>query len=857
VTGTMTVVRSDDSPAAIAAMLLAKRPRVVALHGPAGIGKTTLLRAIEDQIVANGVPLRRAVASPTARQIPFGALGVFLGRETNTVPAAIDDLRKLSGLLVIDDADLLDDRSATVVQSVSQERSVLLAIRADRRGTPDAVTRMVEHADTFALRLRPLGIEDAVRIIESHLGGIIDRRAAEQLHTLSDGNPLLLVETVETSRRMGSLREDGAVWKLVRAIPSAQVRELFRNQVRSWDAAVAAVVATVTLAESVPRVTVERLHSAAAVSEAEALDLIRAIPGNSLQVRHALLGEAVLAEFTAAQRTTLLRNLVESTDPAIVPAAQFGVWLLALGEHERLDEQVLLVAFRKALDDFNRPIAEALARLAYQHAPSIATASAMMRLKLLETTSSTDEQLLLESARGRFETYLIGIDGRVLPEEQRRLDNEERLQLEASLNAAQHATNDYARKHEVSVMIGIVEFACGKHTEAAAENLMRLADDPRPSKLGSNAGVIAALMASTALARCGRYYESLRILQNAESTLHALKPQNPNPYHLAQIVFSRAELQLDLGDPNADRTALYLADLEAQGNFAAGMYRHIFAALRSVASGRPEDAVRNFSAVGSDLIGIDPVGIGTWAKTFQRSMQAWAGLPGDPPTFEARMIGEYLTHERRLHEAIWMAETGRLGTARQTALEVSHDATLAGQHPTAMWAAHLATRIEPTRSAAALVESSAVHVDGDIAKHIALQAHALVDNDATQLEKSAQGFEELGMLSLAHESFVAAERAHRLRAQRSGALRCAGRASQLRDAGCRPAFDSRLSAQVEPGRLSVREREVAQAAADGLTHREIAEALGLSHRTVETHIHNVYRKLGINDVNSLRSRLNS
>lgn len=47
------------------------------------------------------------------------------------------------------------------------------------------------------------------------------------------------------------------------------------------------------------------------------------------------------------------------------------------------------------------------------------------------------------------------------------------------------------------------------------------------------------------------------------------------------------------------------------------------------------------------------------------------------------------------------------------------------------------------------------------------------------------------------------------------------------------------------GRLSAREREIAAAARRGASSREIAQELSLSVRTVETHLGNVYRKLGI------------
>jgi DNA-binding NarL/FixJ family response regulator len=50
---------------------------------------------------------------------------------------------------------------------------------------------------------------------------------------------------------------------------------------------------------------------------------------------------------------------------------------------------------------------------------------------------------------------------------------------------------------------------------------------------------------------------------------------------------------------------------------------------------------------------------------------------------------------------------------------------------------------------------------------------------------------------------------------------------------------------VNPCRLSAKEIEIAQLAAEGMNEREIGGEIGISHRTVEKHIDNIYRKLGI------------
>ena len=78
----------------------------------------------------------------------------------------------------------------------------------------------------------------------------------------------------------------------------------------------------------------------------------------------------------------------------------------------------------------------------------------------------------------------------------------------------------------------------------------------------------------------------------------------------------------------------------------------------------------------------------------------------------------------------------------------------------------------------------------------------------------------------------------------AGARAFADRAtSELRAAGGRNAAQSATRPTTEP--LTPQELQVARLAAQGLTNREIADAVYLSHRTVSTHLYRVYPKLGI------------
>lgn len=107
------------------------------------------------------------------------------------------------------------------------------------------------------------------------------------------------------------------------------------------------------------------------------------------------------------------------------------------------------------------------------------------------------------------------------------------------------------------------------------------------------------------------------------------------------------------------------------------------------------------------------------------------------------------------------------------------------------------------------------------------------------------------------ESVRAGAHGYLLKDTAAAELRQAVRAVSSGQSYFSPPIASRLTAVVrgESGRaldqLTVREREVLIGIASGRTNREIAAALGISHRTVETHRESLMRKLSIRTVAGL------
>jgi DNA-binding NarL/FixJ family response regulator len=74
---------------------------------------------------------------------------------------------------------------------------------------------------------------------------------------------------------------------------------------------------------------------------------------------------------------------------------------------------------------------------------------------------------------------------------------------------------------------------------------------------------------------------------------------------------------------------------------------------------------------------------------------------------------------------------------------------------------------------------------------------------------------------------------------------------ELIDAGARP----RRTPLSGPDALTPSERRVADMACEGLSNRQIAQALFLSLKTIETHLTHIYQKLDITSRRQLASAL--
>jgi len=258
----------------------------------------------------------------------------------------------------------------------------------------------------------------------------------------------------------------------------------------------------------------------------------------------------------------------------------------------------------------------------------------------------------------------------------------------------------------------------------------------------------------------------------------------------------RMHIHIERGDLAAARDALALTDGAPPGSMDLPV--GLFARARlALAEGNPAEALRAAEAAGELLstgFGIDHPGFVPWQRT-----AALAALALGEHSRARELAGDLLERAR------WA------GTARAVGLALRTQAAMADGEDRRLLLAEAADVL--ARSPSALERAHALIELGTVSRRAGLRSAA-----EPPLREGLQLADGMGAVPLV-------EAARR----------------ELRALGLRP----RRTAVTGPDSLTPTERRVAELAASGLTNRQVAEALFVTVKTVETHLARVYQKLGI------------
>jgi DNA-binding CsgD family transcriptional regulator len=862
--------------ASIATALYRPTAGGVVVAGPPGVGKTYLAREALERARAQGATVEWAVATEAAADIPFGPVAHLLPRAVGDVSTRLDLLRRAADglaerahggpvVLGVDDAHLLDGPSAALVHHLvlTSTASVLLTLRTDASAT-DAVTALWKDGLVERLEVRPLSQRELELLVPAVVGGQVDGFTLRQLWELCRGNALFLRELVDGALQDGTLAQVGEVWRMRgRLAATTRLAEMIQARLGRLGDDARAVAEVVALGEPLGAALLESVVAASALDAADRAGLVEATPdARRLQLRlvHPLYSELLRATVPPMRRRAIHRQLAEALQRLggrrRNDVLRLAVWRLESGVPA--DPELLFKAAKVASGTFfEHSLGERLARAAVD-----AGGGARAERILAET-------LFTQGRAGEAEKLLAALQRRSSAEDgaqtaMLRANNlfwglGRAVEAEQVLRAAEDVLRSSSWWEESVVLRATMAFSRGE-TRVALDDVVSVLARTDPA---GRTGLHALALATGAWAFSGRAEHAVAAAETAVvGGSRAAGGQALAADRLLTALCVAYRMAGRLGD----------AEALAEGHYQTALDRHAEELQAPWALLRGENAlVRGQLEMAAAWLREAAFLLRERGWFFGVYSRAWclgslaeanALLGGVDAAAAALAEADAETPERffipnRERGRVWLAAArGEISAARSLALEAARTAAELGSYLVEAVGLHDVARLGAPAVVVDRLEALAGRVEGPLPGAYALHAAALAKGDAPGLDAAASRFEAIGTMLLAAEAAAEASRAHADAGRRASALASSQRASRLLE-GCqaRPRTPSiaLLRLPDEMSRLTVREREVGTLAAQGLSNRDIAERLVVSIRTVDTHLHNLYAKLGVSSRAALRA----
>jgi DNA-binding CsgD family transcriptional regulator len=840
----------------------------VLLVGPPGVGKTRLAIEALRQAEAGGAATAHVAATRSAAAIPLGALAPILPELTermNPLIAGRQALRRLAGdrqlVLLGDDADLLDDISATLIFQVAAHREVFVVVTA-RAGErlPEPITALWKdgHAERIDVGVLPDAEVDA--LTAAVLGGEIDRAAARDVRVAAHGNPLAVRELVFAACETGALQSDSGRWVLTDSLPiSARLVELVDQRVGALSDEETAALELLAMGEPVGVALLDRLSSPDVVGSLERKGLLDArADGRRFEawLAHPFHGEVLRARISPLRMRQVLATLAAAIEECGArrrgDRLRIASWRLDAGIPT--DPELLLEAARQSLRAFDFDAAARLGRAAWDERPSWAVGATYgVALSLLNRTEEADGVLAATEALAttddeRAAAAVARAEGLFFSLER---ENEARAVLESALLAVEEgdaAGELVAYRASIDAIVGRFQDAM-----SAVEPLLA-GERPRPFVAGSIVAVPVLF--------CDGRPEAARQLAERARHVHTAMWQNELFYQPPDIhVYNRALALIEQGglDEAFEIARDRFQRCDETGRLRGAAWYRVVLSRVCLLRGRVATSARHAAAADELMSTLGYRGHRRMALGHLVAARAVAGDVAGARAAQAAI--DDLNGRLRIYDPFvvegraWLtAAEGQLPAARSMLDRGADEAISIGQSGLATHLLHALARMGGAEAAVERLTLVAATRDTPFIAARAAHVRALIDGDAAGLEAAAVVFERLGAALLAAEGFAAAARTWRRAGHGRRATAAASRARALADR-CEGAHTPELAELEIATPLTDRELDVALLAAGGQSNREVAERLYLSLRTVENHLQRIYTKLGVRGRGELSAAL--
>ncbi|MDR0482327.1 MAG: LuxR C-terminal-related transcriptional regulator [Cellulomonadaceae bacterium] len=865
-TGTLHVDARDDAIKHLTA------GTSVDLLGLPGSGRSVLAKAIATEMSDFGWQIVTITGAPGLRDRPLEALTIagLVSRQapqqqqgstvaSTAVSAAVQGLQQAikpgSTLVVVECSSGIDEVSSGVISVVHSMTPfpILSTSRPAPRTRRPSWQLSANISPGVTIFVPPHGYVDTQTLLVEALGGDIESSAVSRIFAASGGLPALVLALVEIARNHGTLREVQGVWEASPELWTPEMMRAVEPLLHPLSPSAVDALEALALAGTVEVGTARKLMDWETLEELDGYGLLRFVPrGDEMLVgvfplaiieyfRHHGIGARHLRV-----DELLSKALGGSSNDRPAPAA--GPWHTSNPTDALQPVRLTLdgstvgegdIENRLLLEHWHRELL--LRRSEWEASPLPRTAAALIRT-LLVTGGDPAEVMTVRQSTPRvgdprdlvaFDDWyaiFLGIVERDLDQvravlAKTRVESDEWVALVDGIEAFLVLLIDSAPDpdslpdipvHDESIPLDTREIVAWTRAElllaqGRSEDALTLIDD-----CGKATSSFAAGRASArpwALLLEGRLDEAL---DQAKGLMTAARRENDvegivgAAYVAAQVYLSRgrtAELRTLLGSV-------------LSSGIMPPMQRPQHVALLSMAASMAADEGRT-----------------TTAKTLSQqalSLQTGPGaFPLGSPTralaiLEAADLQPNAAHQL-VAERLW-AESVEL---------VSKGYLVSGYV-----AGMLAVVEEPTAERGKVLTTLSKRIPAPRIRSFDMLVSALCSNDSEAMVTAGHALADAGYVWDATRLYTVA----------LGALRgegAAARASEVHEDARRrleswgPEAAVGLRSASEGAELTAREDEIARLAANGLSNQDIAKRLMISVRTVENHLHRVFRKLGV------------
>ncbi|MCU1481187.1 MAG: hypothetical protein JWQ19_1973 [Subtercola sp.] len=826
----------------------APEARVQLIRGVEGVGKSTLAKRVAATLRSRGFVVLSVVGLPELQNTPLGAFAPTLNGAKNTHSAPVDDrvaqlLSQVASsgqphVLLVDNVLLLDKASGAALYQLVRVYGVrCIATARSAQMLTGTIERMHSEGFVDETELRPLTPAIARKLITKALGARVDRASMEQLVELTGGIPRYIREFVVTTSAARSLSATPGFGEVVidtHVLPNGVTHSL-TSRFAELTPAQFSLLQMLAVAPLLPR---DVLQSPADADALQSSGLVARSTEDRLSLAHPLFSRVLSGTMSAPERRASRERALALLESRGTTDDRFrGIGLrvasVADGGAEPNAADLRWAAAHASTHNHHRDAID-LATRSYRlekHLDTLLLRAASLIAVGRQEEADRDFSLAKARAQNDDERAVVAsLEGTLIATLGQRLDVAVELATHILDTIPDSAARDYLESDRatwllMSGLVGTVKPVAPHQSSPDAATALN----------STIHAMIAAVYAADIGAARAAIARAEVLMTETDYVAHA-----GNAVGFARLLVLVLEGQLD--------DALYVARQHAAAPESPflGMWCYGVALLAAHRGALPE--ARAFSARAEDQLRLSDFS-GTLGVTVALRASVAAQL-GDNQ--EALRTLKAIPHRARAYvkenlveaeaTAFLQADLGHLDqAAAEIASAVAHG--IEARHLTyAALTAHYAVRLRRPAAVLTSLRSMTAESNSELIAAITAHAEAAAASDPVTLLVAAERLVGAGMLA------GAADAARHAIDCASGSLR--GSIIRQAESIVRLSSGTRavgtVSRTAKPtGGLTERERMIAVAAARRERSSEIAAQLGLSVRTVDNHLRQVYRKLGI------------